>query len=46
MILPDGYDVLVPDALKQLVDSGVFSHEEALELVELVPSREPAQILD
>ena len=42
MILPDGYDQLVPDAMKQLVDCGVRSRAQALELVELLPTRQPA----
>ena len=46
MILPDGYDQLVPDARKQLVDCGVCSREQALELVELLPTRDAAQRAD
>ena len=37
MILPDGYDELVPDAWKPLVDCGVLPRQQAVELVELLP---------
>jgi hypothetical protein len=41
VILPDGYDELVPDARKQLVDCGMLPRAQALDLVELLPTREP-----
>jgi hypothetical protein len=41
VILPDGFEELVPEARKVLVDCGVCSREMALELVELLPTREP-----
>ena len=46
MILPDGFDDLVPEARKKLVDCGVCSRSQALELVELLPTREPAPLPD
>jgi hypothetical protein len=44
VILPDGFDELVPDARKVLVDCGIHSRPQALELVELLPTREPADL--
>jgi hypothetical protein len=46
VLLPDGFDELVPDARKQLVDCGVLTRRQALDLVELLPTREPADITD
>ena len=46
VILPDGFDQLVPDVRKQLVDCGVHSRQQALELVELLPTRDRADTLD
>jgi hypothetical protein len=46
VILPDGYDEHVPDARKQLVDCGVYSREQALELAELVPARDAVAAVD